>query len=206
MKKIALMIMAALVMLPVLVYGQTVDEMRFMRFYLPDCLGSPFPVSVDAYFVMVENGKNLIKTHANFSCNAVEFKHYQKYAVPKGNSIYLKLDNGDIITLTCDLDEIKADGFVTAQNNVYQNYAGYSYFPVDTVIIEKLKTNNVVKVRGQFTREVLDGSMQFTPESTMPETKEDFIQAVQYVEKRYKDVIEEKNKQDKLKDNPLHDF
>ena len=184
MKKIVLAVLCAL--FAVAAYCQNEYETRFMRFYVPDCLGSPFSVSVDTYILITEKDSMFIKTHANFNYNASEFSYFQKYAIPKGNSLYLELDNGDTIKLTCSLDKDEPDGFVTTKNGVYQNYAGYSYFPVNADIIDRLKNHNIIKVRGQFKFEEIDGSMQFTSNSDMPNTKTDFLRSVQSVLERHK--------------------
>lgn len=204
MKKIYLAIIA--LCMCVSAAAQNTPESRFMRFYVPDCTGSPFPVPIDAYFTISESGQTQIKTHANFAYNAAEFSYFQKYSIPAGNNIYFKLDSGDIITLTCSSDEKVADGFVTSKNGAYQNYADYSYFPIDTTAINSLKKYDIIKVRGQFKFEILDGSMQFTPGSDMPKTKDSFKQAETLVRKQYNSATLENNRQETLKQNPLSGF
>lgn len=186
--------------------AQNKYESQFMRFYVPDCMGTPFPVSVDTYIAILENGQICIKTHANFSYNAVEYSYFQKYAIPKGNKIYFKLDSGEIITLTCLNNKSIPDGFITTENGPLQNYAEYSYFPIDTATVDSLKKYNIVKVRGQFKYEIMDGSMQFTPNSDMPETKDSFEKAEKKIRKQLIEVKSEANRQKALKDNPLLDF
>ena len=116
------------------------------------------------------------------------------------------MDSGDIITLTCSSDEKVADGFVTSKNGTYQKYADYSYFPINDAIIDSLKKHDIIKVRGQFKFEILDGSMQFTPNSDMPKTKDSFKQAETLVRKQYKSTIMENDRQETLKQNPLSGF
>lgn len=186
--------------------AQNRHESRFMRFYVPDCTGSPFPVSIDTYFIISESGQTQIKMRANFAYNAAEFSYFQKYSIPAGNNVYFKLDSGDIITLTCSSDEKVADGFVTSKNCTYQKYADYSYFPINDAIIDSLKKHDIIKVRGQFKFEILDGSMQFTPNSDMPKTKDSFKQAETLVRKQYKSTIMENDRQETLKQNPLSEF
>lgn len=186
--------------------AQNRHESRFMRFYVPDCTGSPFPVSIDTYFIISESGQTQIKMRANFAYNAAEFSYFQKYSIPAGNNVYFKLDSGDIITLTCSSDEKVADGFVTSKNGTYQKYADYSYFPINDAIINSLKKHDIIKVRGQFKFEILDGSMQFTPNSDMPKTKDSFKQAETLVRKQYKSTIMENDRQEILKQNPLSGF
>lgn len=186
--------------------AQSECAIKFMRFYVPNSNGSPFPTSVDAYATILEDGKPYIKIHANNPYNAAEFSDYQKYAVLKDSSMYMKLDNNEIIILTCSLNKSVKDGFVTTKNNVYQNYADYSYFPIDTVVIEKLKNNNIVKIRCAFKFEILDGSMQFTSSSDMPETKDSFKQAETNVRKKYIETKNKANGQKVLKENPLLGF
>lgn len=186
--------------------AQSGHESQFMRFYVPDCMGSPFPNPVDTYFTISENGQAMLKIRAGFGYNAKEFTYFQKYSIPEGNNLYFKLDNGDIIALTCSSHKCVKDGFVTSNNGVYQNYADYSYFPVSAGVIDSLKSYNVIKVRGQFKFEIMDGSMQFTPESTMPETKSKFVQAEDSVRKKYEAAILEKSQQEALKEDPLLGF
>ena len=178
----------------------------FMRFYIPNSDGTPFPMPVDAYVTISEKGETYIKIHANNPNNAAEFSDYQKYAILKGRNMYLKLDNEEIITLSCSLNKIFKDGFVTTKSSVYQNYADYSYFPIDTAVIEKLKSHDVVKVRGQFKFEIMDGSMQFTTESEIHKTKDNFIKAEQAARRKYNDAKDRNKVQKTLKENPLHGF
>ena len=186
--------------------AQNRHESRFMRFYVPDCTGSPFPVSIDTYFIISESGQTQIKMRANFAYNAAEFSYFQKYSIPAGNNVYFKLDSGDIITLTCSSDEKVADGFVTSENGTYQNYADFSYFPINAAVIDSLKKHDIIKIRGQFKFEILDGSMQFTSSSDMPKTKDSFKQAETLVRKQYQSAIIESNRQETLKQNPLSGF
>lgn len=186
--------------------SQNEYKSKFMRFYVPDCMGSPFPVPADTYIAISENGQMFLKIHVNFTHNAEEFSYFQKYAIPKGNNFYLKLDNGDIITLICSLDKTVEDDYVIVRDDIYQNYAEYSYFPIDADMVDKLKNYNIVKVRGQFKFEVMDGSMQFTPDSGMPKTKDAFIQAEQDVLGKYNAAKSESEAQDILKKDPLYNF
>lgn len=181
-------------------------ESLFMRFYVPDCMGTPFPIPVDTYIGILENGQMYIKTHANFSYNAAEYSYFQKYAIPKGNKIYFKLSSGEIVTLTCSNDKSVPDGFITTENGVFQNYAEYSYFPIDTATLDNLKKYDIVKVRGHFKYEILDGSMQFTTDSDIPETKDSFKQAEMNVRKQYTEAKSEADRQKALKENPLLGF
>lgn len=204
MKKICLVFVALCMWIGAT--AQNEYESQFMRFYVPNSNGSPFPTSVDAYATILEDGKPYIKIHANNPYNAAEFSDYQKYAVLKDSSMYMKLDNNEIIILTCSLNKSVKDGFVTTKNNVYQNYADYSYFPIDTMVIEKLKNNNIVKIRCTFKFEILDGSMQFTTGSDMSETKDSFKQAETNVRKQYIEAKSEADRQKVLKENPLLGF
>lgn len=204
MKKICLVFVALCMWIGAT--AQNEYESQFMRFYVPDCTGAPFPVSVDTYIVVLENGQMCIKTHANFSYNAAEYSYFQKYAIPKGNKIYFKLDSGEIVTLTCSNDKSVPDGFITTENGTLQNYAEYSYFPIDTATVDSLKKYNIVKVRGCFKYEILDGSMQFTIGSDIPETKDSFKQAETNVRKQYIEAKSEADRQKILKENPLLDF
>lgn len=204
MKKIVFVIIA--LYLCVCAYSQNEYSSKFARFYVPDSSGSPFPMPVDAYITILDNGDTYIKIHANNSYNAVEFSDYQKYAILKGNNLYLKLDNEDILTLTCTRHKVLKDGYVTTENGIFQNYADYSYFPVGVEIIEKLRNSDIIKVRGQFKFELIDGTMQFTPESKINKTKDTFIEAVQTVQGKYRTAKNNSQTQEILKENPLHGF
>ena len=204
MKKVYLIFMALCVWFSAAAHAEL--EKQFMRFYVPDCTGSPFPVAVDTYIVILEDGQMYLKTRANFPYNAAEYSYYQKYAIPKGNELYFKLDNEKIITLVCSADNSVVDGYITTENGVYQKYADYSYFPIDAAVIDYLETYNIVKVRGRFKFEIMDGSMQFTPKSDVPETKNSFKQAEASVRKQYSETKSEADKQKALKENPLIGF
>lgn len=183
MKKIGLIIAALCIHL--CVFAQNEYSHDFMRFYVPNSDGSPFPISVVGAVTILEDGKTYLKTHANDPYNAAELSNFQKYAILKGCNIHLKLDNDEIITLTCSLDKTDKDGFVTTQNGVYQNYTDYSYFLLDTVVIDKLKNHNIIKIRGQFKHEIMDGSMQFTPTSAVNKTKDAFMEAERKTKEKY---------------------
>lgn len=187
--------------------AQNEYDSSFMRFYVPNSDGSPIPtIPMDGSVTILEDGKTYIKMHANNPYNAVEISNFQKYAILKGSKVYLKLDNGEIISLTCSLSKTVEDGFVTTRNGVYQNYADYSYFPIDSIVIEKLKTHDIVKIRGQFKSEIMDGSMQFTPESEIRKTKAAFIEAVQTTLEKYNASQSNNQAQKTLKENPLYGF
>ena len=204
MKKIYLVLLA--LCFSVGVVAQNEYESQFMRFYLPDCTGSPFPTSVDTYIVVSEHGQMYVKIHANFAYNAAELSYFQKYAIPKGSNIFFKLDNGEVMTFTCSIDKNVKDGLVTTNNGVYQNYSGYSYFPIDEAAIDKLREHNIIKIRGQFTSEIMDGSLQFTPESNMPETKVKFSEAEQIIMQKYNTAKNRSDEQKVLEQNPLYNF
>ena len=204
MKKIGLIITALCMCF--CVNAQNEFSTQFMRFYVPNSDGSPFPTPVDGYVTILENGEMYIKTHANNSYNAVEFSDYQKYAILKGSNMYLKLDTEEIVTLTCAFNTIAKDGFVTTKNSVYQNYADYAYFPINTQTIEKLKNHDIIKVRAHFKFEMLDGSMQFTPKSEINKTKDAFIEAEQTTREKYNNAQSNNRAQKTLKEDPLHGF
>lgn len=204
MKKIVSVIIA--LCLCVCAYSQNEYSSKFARFYVPNSTGSPFPMPVDAYVTILDSGDIYIKIHANNPYNAAEFSDYQKYAILKGSNLYLKLVDEDILTLTCTQHKVVKDGYVTTKNGVYQKYADYSYFPIDTEIIEKLKNNDIIKVRGQFKFEIIDGSMQFTPDSEINTTKDTFIEAIQTIQTKYKTAKSNSQTQEILKENPLHGF
>lgn len=204
MKKVHLMLVAICVCISAA--AQKEYSAEFMRFYVPNSDGSPFPMPIDAYITISENGKTYIKTHANNPYNAAEFSEHQKYAILKDSNLYLKLDNEDIITLTCAFNTVVKDGFVTTKNNVYQNYADYSYFPIDMMIIEKLRNHEIIKIRGQFKFEIMDGSLQFMPNSKIPKTKDSFRKTEIDVRKRYIEAKSKADNQKALKENPLLGF
>lgn len=186
--------------------AQNEYESRFMRFYVPDCTGSPFPIAINTYIGISENGKMYIKTYANFSFNASKYSYFQKYVIAKGNKIYFKLDSGEIITLTCSKEKSIPNGFITTENGTLQNYADYSYFPIEDDAVNNLKKNNILKVRGQFKYEVMEGSLRFTPQSKIPETRNSFMQAEAKARKLRTEAESEVNRQKKLKENPLLDL
>ena len=204
MKRIVLIITAICICM--YTSAQNEYDSSFVRFYVPNSDGSLFPVPIDTSITIVEDGKTYIKIHANNPYNAQEFSDYQKYAILKGDNIYLKLDNEEIITLTCAFNIVQKDGYVTTRNGVYQNYADYSYFLIDTEVIEKLKKYDIIKVRGQFKFELMDGSMQFSPESKIHKTKESFTKAEQMVQEKYKKAKSNDQMQKTLKENPLYNF
>lgn len=204
MKKIVLIIIT--LCLCVCAYSQNEYSSIFMRFYVSNSDDTSFPLSIDAYAVILENGETYIKIHANNPYNAAEFSDYQKYAILKGGNLYLKLDNGDILTLTCTWNKVVKDGFVTTKNGVYQNYADYSYFSIDTEILGKLKNFDIIKIRGEFKFEILDGSMQFSPDAEIHKTKDAFIEAMQTIQSKYIAAKCNSQTQETLKENPLYGF
>lgn len=206
MRRLLLIICLLCVCICVSAQNQNEFSRQFARFYVHNSDGSQFPMPVDAYFVILENGETYLKISANNPYNAMEFSNYQKYTVLVGSNLYLKLESDEIITLICTKNHAVKDGFVTTNDVVYQNYSDYSYFPIDAVVVEKLMQYEIIKVRGQFKFEVMDGSMQFTPESPLNKTKDAFIEAERSVKNKYKAAQGKKQDQEILKGDPLYGF
>lgn len=59
MKKVHLMLVAICVCISAA--AQKEYSAEFMRFYVPNSDGSPFPMPIDAYITISENGKTYIK-------------------------------------------------------------------------------------------------------------------------------------------------
>ena len=188
----------------ILGYAQNEYESKFIRFYLPN--NSPIPTFVDSYLSVSNTGKIFLKIRAIDNYNVVECSDFNEYTILKGNNLYLKLDNGNILVLTCSSEKTIKDGFVTTESDIYVNYASYSYFPLDSAALENLRAHNIVKIRGQFKFKVIDGFLQYTPKSEMPDTKNRFTETEVSILKQYEMVKEEKNAQKILKENPLYNF
>jgi hypothetical protein len=120
-----------------------------------------------------------------------------EYAINKGKHIYLKLDNNEIITLTCSLMKKVHSGYYTGNTNIYNQYDIFSYFNLNDEIINKLKNNKIIKMRCEMKFEILD--MELKDEISLSKNFDKFQTAI--LEKKNKEI--EKNK---IKENPLSNF
>ena len=82
--------------------------------------------------------------------------HLGKYAVNKGKHIYLKLDNDEVITLTCFLMQNVHTDYYVSNVDIHKKYEIYSYFNLDENTIEKLRNHQIVKMRCEMKYEIGD--------------------------------------------------
>ena len=107
------------------------------------------------------------------------------------------MDNDEIITLTCKYrSKIHTDYYV-GSTGVYKQYDMYSYFLLNTSIIEKLKTHKIIKMRCEMKFEVKDMILD-----EIIDCNESFNKLNELYKKKYN----EDHNIYKLNNNPLKDF
>ena len=120
-----------------------------------------------------------------------------RYNVYKGKHMYLKLDNDEIITLTCKDIKFIHNGYFTGYTDIYKEYQIFSYFDLTQDVIDKLNEHKIVKMRCELRYEVSDMVL-----------KED-IDLKPKFEKAFNELdekIEEETQKNDLKSNPLNGF
>lgn len=144
----------------------------------------------DTYNVkgMVENGKPT----------------FGKRSVPKGKHIYLKLQNGEILTFTCNFQKQIADSYYVSSHDISDQYTIKSYFNITKEQLEKLRQSDVVKLRAELKYEVTD--LGLIGSSVKEVDAVNLKKSIEILEKRKADYYEKKNQQEKLKKNPLENF
>lgn len=120
-----------------------------------------------------------------------------KYNVYKGKHMYLKLDNDEIITLTCKDIEFIHNGYFTGNTDIYKEYQIFSYFDLTQDVINKLNEHKIVKMRCELRYEVLDMVLEEDID-----LKPKFEEAFNELGKK----MEEETQKNDLKSNPLNGF
>ena len=150
-----------------------------------------------------KSGHTWLKHNVHYLYNAEDVVDHDgkeclgTYAVHKGKHIYLKLDNDEIITLTCVSMNMVHNGYYKGSTYVHYKYEIYSYFNIDNKIIEKLKEHQIIKMRCEMKYDVLDMYLH------------DDLDFNKHYNK-FLDTINKKNstenKQEEINNNPLLDF
>lgn len=184
----------------------------FMTIYVPNCMGTSIPQRMVLSFCAtaadeIESGSGLfIKTYALFANNAKGLSHFMYYTIPPGDKLFFKLDNGEILALKCEFQIQEKNDHLITRNGVYDTYDDYCYFRLNNDIIEKLLTHNIVKARAQFKDDTLDCSLVISDIHALPKTKEAFSEAIDIVMDEVSAAVEEIDRQEALRENPLLDF
>lgn len=187
-------------------YAQQTFEREFFTFYLPTATDFPFPTSCRVYLVANTAGEYLIKIRPSDIYNCKEFNNYAESSVLTNKRVFLKFDNDEVFTLTCNnIKEVK-DGFYSGNSGVFQQYVVNSYFPVDDALLSALQNHEIIKVRTELKRGIIDGSLQFDEKSSVSKSKAEFLKSFEYVNKKIDDYKLNTEKQETLKDNPLFGF
>lgn len=187
-------------------FAQQIFEQEFFTFYLPTAIPKPFPTSCRVYLVANTEGKYLLKIRPQDIYNCKEFNDFAESSVLTNKRIFLKFDNNEVFSLTCNYTEEINDGFYTGNNGIYQQYVVNSYFTVDDSLLSALQNHEIVKVRTELQRGIIDGSLQFTQNSSIQKSKAEFLKAYEYVNKEIEDYKLNTRKQQILKDDPLFGF
>lgn len=187
-------------------FAQQIFERQFFTFYLSTATPYPFPTSCRVYLVANTEGKYLLKIRPGDRYNCKEFNNFAESSVLTNKRVFLKFDNDEVFSLTCnDTEEVK-DGFYTSNNGIYQQYVVNSYFTVDDSLLSALQNHEIVKVRTELQRGIIDGSLQFTKESSVQKSKAEFLKSYEHVNKKIEDYKLNTEKQEVLKDDPLFGF
>ena len=127
-----------------------------------------------------------------------------KLNVQKNKNMYIKLDNGEILTFTCKSVVYIKNGYYTGTNDIHQKYRIFSYFDITQEQIDKLCKYKIVKMRCELKYDVIDMLLDKYDSKEYPNEK---------FEKYYKEMlfeynckIHKENKQQELNNNPLKDF
>ena len=119
------------------------------------------------------------------------------YSVYKGKHMYLKLDNDEIIALTCKDIKFIHNGYFTGNTDIYKEYEIFSYFDLTQELIDKLRNHKIVKMRCELKYEVLDMVLE-EDINLKPKFEEAF--------NKYDKKVEEETQKNNLKSNPLNGF
>lgn len=165
-----------------------------------------FPEIGESGYIYIESdssGHTWLKYNV-LDANVVEYvdkqgrRTFGRYAVYTGKHIYLKLDNDEIITLTCSYMIQRPDGYEYGTNDIYVKYAIYSYFDINETILGKLLSHNIIKMRVECRYDVIDATFKgYNPE--FAKNYNTFMN--KYLDKKQKD-----NLQTQVNNNPLLGF
>lgn len=120
-----------------------------------------------------------------------------QYTINTGKHIYLKLDNNEIITLTCNYRSKIHTDYYTGNTGVYKQYDMYSYFLLNSNIIEKLKNHKIIKMRCEMKFEVKDMNL---------DKEIDCNESFNTLNELYTKKYNEDHNINELNNNPLKDF
>lgn len=118
------------------------------------------------------------------------------WSFKKGQKMYLKLDNNDILELKCTSRESEACGYKAMATSVETRYNVYSYFLLNNEQIEKLSSHGFKKMRGELKYEVYDFFLEHDIVTI------DFQNLYQKIEEKN----ESEGKKQSRRENPLEDF
>ncbi|MBD5371975.1 MAG: hypothetical protein HDR75_01310 [Bacteroides sp.] len=185
-------------------FAQQTFEREFFKFYVPDA--DSRLTSCRVYLVANTAGGYLLKIHPNDIWNCKEFNNYARSSVLTNKRLFLKFDNDEVFTLTCNNIKEAKDGFYSGNSGVYQHYIVNSYFPVDDALLSALQNHEIIKVRAELKRGIIDGSLQYNEQSPIIKSKEEFLKSYEYVNEKINDSKLNAKKQEVLKDDPLFGF
>lgn len=118
------------------------------------------------------------------------------WSFKKGQKMYLKLDNDDILELKCTSRKSEACGYKTMATSIETRYNVYSYFLLNNEQIEKLSSHGFKKMRGELKYEVYDFFLEHDVVTI------DFQKLYQKIEEKN----ESEGKKQSRRENPLEDF
>ena len=118
------------------------------------------------------------------------------WSFKKGQKLYLKLDNDEILELKCSSRKSKECGYKIMATSVETKYNVYSFFLLNNEQIEKLKCHGFRKMRGELKYEVYDFFLEHGVVFI------DFQKLYQKIEEKN----ESEEKEQSLRNNPLEGF
>ena len=118
------------------------------------------------------------------------------WSFKKGQKMYLKLDNDEILELKCTSRKSEACGYKTMATSIETRYNVYSYFLLNNEQIEKLSNHGFKKMRGELKYDVYDFFLEHD------------VVTIDF-KKLYQKILEKnesERKKQSRRENPLNDF
>lgn len=186
MKKFILLL---LIVFPCLVYSQKYNDPKEHLFGID--IEQEYHSSGDLYLKIDNNGK--------YYLGLEEYSTHQKFLIYKGNPLYIKLDNDNIITLTCNTTIVVwFGGFDNYANKYYQRT---TVFYLDNKTLELLRNNKIIKLRGLIKKDIKNIVISKYSTNTY-----NFIEKENKLQVEYKNLKQQEFNQQNLNKDPLLGF
>lgn len=181
-------ILLLLIVFPFLVYSQSYNDPKE---YL-------FSVNIEDTY---KSGSLYLKIDNNgkYYLGLQEYSTYQNFLIYKGNPLYIKLGNNNIITLTCNTKTIVWRGSFDNYANKY--YEITTVFYLDNKTLELLRNNKIIKLRGLIKEDIKNIVISKYSTSIY-----NFIEKENKLQVEYKNLKQQEFNQQNLNKDPLLGF